>query len=70
VAITFTEQRLADVVWTIDDLDVFSIRQIPGNRVVIFHESRAVALADIGQHTKKMMTAQANCHQSFIALLL
>jgi len=52
------EQGRADVIGTIDQKNIFSPAQPPGNRIVIFHESRAVALADISQHAKKMMATQ------------
>src|SRR5690606_28352012 len=52
------EQGRTDVIRAIDPTNIFSPAQPPGNRIVVFHESRAVALADISQHAKKMMAAQ------------
>src|SRR5690606_26422775 len=63
VTITFAKQRLANIVRPSDEFDIFSMHDPPGNRVIIFHESRTVAFAYIGQHAKKMMAAQAHSHR-------
>lgn len=62
MAIAPAEQGRANIVRAIDEQDIFPFRQSPGNRIVVFHESRAIAFADIGQHTEKMMAAQAYRH--------
>lgn len=40
MAIAPAEQGRANIVRAIDEQDIFPFRQSPGNRIVVFHESR------------------------------
>jgi hypothetical protein len=53
MAIAPAKQGRAYIVGAIDKENILSRAEPPGNRVVIFHESRAVALADIGQYARR-----------------